>query len=186
MTPLEVFRVAAWKTGQGLGELTRNGEADFVRLTAAAMDEIRPWRGTSILNVDDDATWDRWRETASVAAGVNGQSGLMRLYGVSYPMASSILCILDPKVWPVIDKWAIRTVFGTRSDGEPLQSSLWQRSVIYAAYARRLATEGPRFWSQAETVHDLDQAAMRASMPARRKAPPGTVPAGWTVIPLPT
>src|SRR5712692_9646955 len=36
------------------------------------------------------------------------------LEGVGYPMATAILDILDPGVWPVMDRWAVITVFGTR------------------------------------------------------------------------
>ena len=39
--------------------------------------------------------------------------------GVGYPMATAILDILDPDVWPVIDQWAVQTV------SEPSRTALY-------------------------------------------------------------
>ena len=51
-------------------------------------------------------------------------------------MATAILDILDPDVWPVLDKWAAMTVFG--------EIPSRYCAVRYAAYARHLATEGAK------------------------------------------
>ncbi len=78
-----------------------------------------------------------WRNAANWAIGweaYNGEpaSGLLALQGVGYPMASAILDILDPDVWPVIDKWAVQTVFG--KDAKPKDLEARQRVCgIYAS-----------------------------------------------------
>lgn len=64
ITPLELFRVAAWKTGQGLGSLTTNTEEQIQDRTRAALDTIRPWRDQPVSALTSVATWANWRETA--------------------------------------------------------------------------------------------------------------------------
>jgi hypothetical protein len=174
LTPLELLRVAAWKTGQGLGWLSLNTEQDISTRTAAAIEHIRPWRGTRMASVTDDHVWASWRESARAAVGMQAEGrGLLGLSGVGYPMATAILDILDPDAWPVMDKWAVETVFGTRQDGAPLRPARWQRADAYAVYARHLATAGSACWGADLTIHHLDQRAMRASMKG------GQIPPGW-------
>ncbi len=187
MTALEMFRVAAWKSVQAMGELTRNSEEDFRKVTQDALKNITHLRGAAVVNVTDPAMWGTWQETAAAAMGHNYEpkSGLMRLHGVGYPMASAILCVLEPGVWPVIDKWAVETVFGLAPSGEQLSTGQWQKAVVYAAYAEHLATVGPRFWPRASTIHELDGEAMKASMPGTRTRPAGVIPSGWETAALP-
>src|SRR5258708_4586718 len=111
LTPLDLFKVAAWKTGQGLGSLTVNTEEEIEARTRAAVDCLRPWRDKLVSGLADDAIWEDWRETARHAIGASADlSGLLGLEGVGYPMATAILDILDPGVWPVMDRWAVITV----------------------------------------------------------------------------
>src|ERR1700728_2423889 len=113
MTVLEVFKIAAWKSVKGMGSLTENSEHDIVSLTAAAMRQVAPWRGSPVVGMNSNKQWLQWQDTASWAIGSNRspKSGLMELSGVGYPMATAILAILDPEVWPVIDQWSVQTVF---------------------------------------------------------------------------
>jgi len=180
LKPLELLRVAAWKTGQGLGSLTMNSEEAIETRTRDAIDNIRPWKGRRVVGLTDNALWDDWRETARRAIGAAAAGeGLLSLKGVGYPMATAILDILDPEVWPVIDQWAVRTVFGTAPDGKSWPCSRWQCAAAYEAYARHLAIEGPNFWGFANSIHTLDVAAMKAAQPG------GTMPPGWTPTALP-
>jgi hypothetical protein len=73
------------------------------------MSVIEPWRRKKATALDTDADWADWQQTVNAAIGwVAGHgepsSGLLSLKGVGYPMASAVLDILDPDVWPVIDK----------------------------------------------------------------------------------
>lgn len=180
LKPLELLRIAAWKTGQGLGSLTVNSEDDIESRTRAAIDSIRPWKGRRVVGLTDQPLWDDWRETARRAIGVAAiRKGLLGLRGVGYPMATAILDILDPDVWPVVDKWAVRTVFGTPPGGTFWPARQWQRAAAYEAYTRHLATEGPKHWGSDCSIHQLDIKAMQASMPG------GTLPHGWTSTPPP-
>jgi hypothetical protein len=180
LKPLELLRIAAWKTGQGLGSLTVNTEESIESRTKAAIDCIRPWKGRQVVRLNDKAIWDDWRETARRAIGVAATGeGLLGLRGVGYPMASAILDILDPEVWPVIDRWAVQTVFGIQSSGAPWRPAQWQCAAAYEAYARHLATTGAACWGHAYSIHQLDVEAMRASMPG------GNLPPRWTVAALP-
>jgi hypothetical protein len=175
LKPLELLRIAAWKTGQGLGYLTLNTERDITSRTGAAMAGIQHWKGRWVVGLTDDALWDDWRETARIAIGVAAtRKGLLGLEGVGYPMATAILDILDPDVWPVFDRWAVQTVFGTQPDGTPWPTRQWQCAAAYEEYARHLATEGAKHWGSHYSIHQLDVKAMKASMPD------GTLPHGWT------
>lgn len=164
LKPLELLRIAAWKTGQGLGSLTINTKDDIEGRTRAAIDCIRPWRGKRIVAHDDLSMWHQWYETARSAIGEKAAGlGLLALHGVGYPMASAILDILDPEVWPVIDRWAIQTVFGRQPNGNPWPTSQWDFAAAYAVYARHLATIGAACWGSAHSIHKLDQEAMNVS-----------------------
>jgi hypothetical protein len=180
LKPMEVLRVAASKTGQGLAPLTLNTEASFEERTGAAIDCIRAWRGRNVIGIDDDAFWADWRETARRAIGAKvAKTGLLGLDGVGYPMASAILDILDPEVWPVIDRWAVRAVFGTQPTGAPWPVSRWHRAATYQAYARHLATRGASCWGQDLSMHKLDQRAMTMSRNHERP------PKSWVLAKLP-
>jgi hypothetical protein len=181
LTPLDLFKVAAWKTGQGLGSLTLNTEEEIISRTGAAIDCIRPWHTRTITAATDDAMWDNWRETARRAIGAAAdQSGLLGLHGVGYPMATAILDILDPCLWPVMDRSAVITVFGTRPSGQQWPATRWQRASAYEAYARHLVTFGAAAWSSSHSVHELDVQAMEL---ARTGC---TLPTGWRHAPLPS
>jgi hypothetical protein len=93
--------------------------------------------------VIDKTLWEAWRETARGAIGASAdRSGLLGLEGVGYPMATAIPDILDPGVWPVMDRWAVVAVLGTRPDGHPWPGTRWQHATAYEAYARHLVTRG--------------------------------------------
>lgn len=172
LTPLELFRVAAWKTGQGLGNLTLNTEDEIKRATRTAIDGIRPWKGEQVLGLDDDARWDAWRRIANSVIGVKkDRIGLLALEGVGYPMATAILDILDREVWPVMDRWATLTVFG--------QQLRWYGAAAYTVYTRHLATVGHACWPDKPSIHSLDEVAMDTS---RNNKP---LPTGWTYAATP-
>lgn len=173
LTPLELFRVAAWKSAKSLAPLTLNTEADIAERTAHAMREITSLRGRVVVGLDDDATWAEWCDAARRAIGdASTGTGLLGLEGVGYPVATAILCALDPIVWPVMDRWAAQTVFaGKKSD--------WKHAAAYAAYARHLATQGAFHWGDQRSIHELDLKAMNAAMPD------GELPKGWQRIECP-
>jgi hypothetical protein len=174
LTPLEFLRIAAWKSARGLGWLSLNAEGDIEQRTEAAMTHLKPWHEKRAVEISDDETWAAWRETSRRAIGSKtAKTGLLGLHGVDYPMATAVLCVLDPDVWPVMDRWAVLTVFGTS-----FSTRAWQRGIAYEAYTRRLATAGREAWGMDLNIHALDLAAMDAS----RK---GVLPSGWTTIPLP-
>jgi hypothetical protein len=180
LKPLELLRIAGWKTGQGLGSLTVNTEHDIESRTRAAMDNIRHWKGQRVVGLTDQALWGDWHETARRAIGVAATGeGLLGLEGVDYPVASAVLDILDSDVWPVIDRWAVKTVFGTQRDGAAWPTRQWRCAAAYVEYTRHLATEGARRWGSDCSIHQLDVKAMKASREG------GTPPHGWTYAPLP-
>lgn len=171
----ELTRIAAWKSAQSVAAITVNEQEEIEACTRAAMSVIQPWRGRWATELVTRADWIDWQRTANRAIGwVGGKlgtsSGLLSLNGVEYPMATAILNILDPDVWPVIDRWAAETVFGST----PSRYS----AARYTAYTRHLATEGSRCWGAGLSIHELDVRAQSASK--NRDLPPG-----WETIELP-
>lgn len=82
---LELFGVAAWKTGQGLGSLTVNTVDEIEGHTRPAVECARPWRERPVNGLTGDAMWECWRETARRAIGTSAnRSGLLGLDGVGY------------------------------------------------------------------------------------------------------
>ncbi|MHB8290642.1 MAG: hypothetical protein ACYDEY_15730 [Acidimicrobiales bacterium] len=185
LTPLDLLRIAAWKSGRGLGNISLN-EAGFIeRRTKETIAELSRWRECNMVGCDDETIWRDWLDTAWRAVGDKSRgTGLLGIRGVGYPVATAILCVLTPTVWPVIDRWAVKTVFGPLDCDTLLAPHLWQKGIVYQHYARRLATEGARVWGTDLTLHELDVKAMAASQ-IRNGQRLGVIPMGWTAIALP-
>jgi hypothetical protein len=180
LTPLELLRIGAWKSARGLAWLSLNAEGEIESRTAEALRHLWRWRGRRMAGVDDGAVWVAWRETSRAAIGDHYEgTGLLGLSGVGYRMATAVLAILDPEVWPVMDRFAVMTVFGRQRSGEPLPADGWERADAYAVYGHHLATVGRRCWGAELTIHGLDQEAMKASQPG------GQLPPGWSQATLP-
>lgn len=180
LTPLELLRVAAWKTGQGLGSFTTNTDEGIRQRTSDALDAIRPWRGKPVSSLTSQVMWADWREAARQAIGdAAADLGLLGLDGVGYPMATAILAILEPTVWPVMDRWAALTVFGRHPEGGQWPNRRWQHAAAYEAYARHLTTHGAAAWGPDLSVHQLDQKAMNLARSG------GALPPGWQYAELP-
>lgn len=155
--PWQLLRVCAWKSAKGLAPLSLNSETEIIERTRAACDAVLWARDLDVMV--DDVPWDRWEESVKLAVGSErAGSGLLGLDGVGYPVATAILCILNPKAFPVLDRWAIVGLFGS-GGGRP-QS--YYRGTKYREYTQRLL-EG-RQTSDATTVHGLDLEAMRRGM----------------------
>jgi hypothetical protein len=174
--PFELTRIAAWKNAKSVAAITVNSPGEIEAWTEAAISAIRPWRDRRAIALTADADWASWQEAANAAIGWIGSrggppSGLLALKGVGYPMASAILDILDPDVWPVVDKWSAKTVFGVIPSR--------YNAARYAAYARHLAVEGTRCWGVGLSIHELDMRAQAASMKHDQ------LPDGWRFAGLP-
>ena len=112
-SPLEMFRLAAWKSAMGLASLTLNSEDAIVDTTRVAMGALADWRGVDVFSGEVD--WTALRETAATAIGSKtDRTGLLSLEGFGYPMASAFLSFLAPGAFPVIDRWTVDAVYGGR------------------------------------------------------------------------
>jgi len=185
ISPLQLIRIVAWKSAKGLAPLSLNTEGEIRQRTQSAVELSEPLRAFDVLANVEAVDWSAWREIARSIVGtdaVNARrdrtepSGLLALKGVGYPVATAILCVLDPTVWPVMDKWSARTVFGDRLPKRRVYCALG-----YEAFARHLVTEGARHWRQASSVHLLDQEAMKVSDPKS----PEVLPQDWVPAHLP-
>lgn len=158
-SPLQMFRLAAWKSAQGLASLTLNTEDAIADTTGAALTAIAPCRHLDVFNGETD--WAAWRETAAKAIGSKTQgTGLLGLAGFGYPMASAFLSFLAPGAFPVIDRWTVAAVYGAPVAA---RTSVWHRSLVYAHFAEQLVTQRNDF-PDAINIHRLDQAVMNKAM----------------------
>lgn len=176
VTPLQLSRIVAWKSAKSMANLTLNSEAEIKERTGSVIERARTWEGLDVLKCGAGWNWDSWREDSREMIGmdtrnarreVRGPEGLLALQGVGYPVASAILSIINPRVWPVIDKWSVMSVFG-----EGVRDKDAYYANQYEAFARHLATAGAVSWPDGATIHELDQAAMRASDPKSEESLP--------------
>lgn len=181
LAPLELLRVASWKSGQGLGWLSLNPPGFIEQRTAEVMVHLKPWVGQDLVGNADSRVWDDWLEAAWNAIGQKQGPGLMGVRGVGFPQATAVLCILNPRVWPVIDRWAVKTIFGPHDEGS-LKPRIWQRGVAYQSYAKCLANQWAANFPPGLSIHDLDVEAMRAMQTDRCGKRLGSLPPGWRAI----
>lgn len=157
ITPLQLFRIVAWKSAKGLAPVSLNSEKDIERWTSNALEATSSWRTTNVLT--DEIHWNEWEHAAGTAIGASKQavgdsnkSGLLALDGVGYPVASAILALLLPKAFPVIDKWTILGVYGPGAKN-------WKRKVVYRNFTERLVEVAHHFPDRT-SIHEVDKAVM--------------------------
>ncbi len=179
MTALEAIRVGAWKQAMVPASMSVNDEGKIEKVTRGVLAAIKPALAWSPLGVDNDSFWTQYRTLVANTIGAkNIRSGLYALDGIEYPVASAILCILDPERWPVIDRHAVRSVFGCRADKRDHPTSTWYCATVYSSYARHLATIGHACWPGL-SIHELDVKAMELGKNG------GPYPSGWKQITIP-
>lgn len=156
--PLNLFKIAAWKSAKGLAELTLNSEDDIAEATSIAVSSVRTLENFDVLNSDVD--WAAWESSARIAIGVWNQSGLMKLRGVGYPMATAILCALLPRTFPVMDKWALSGLFGITE--KEAKSTKWHHASEYKKYTQALVNSTISI--DPDSIHFRDQYFMAIGM----------------------
>jgi hypothetical protein len=168
ITPWELLRIVSWKSAKGVAWLSLNSEADIEVITHEAVDALKGWRGPQdvISAKMTSEEWDRWQSDAAQIIGSDksrtkdgNSTGLLRLHGVGYPVATAILAVLKPTVFPVMDRWAVATIF---EDGSSRRK--WQRSAVYRAFTERLVNPECPALELIATLRERDKAAMNASM----------------------
>ena len=159
VTPLEFVRIAAWKSAKGLASLSLNSEQEFTTTTAAMLTSLSALQSSDACR--DTIDWDAWQQVAATTIGSKRErTGLLGLHGVGYPMATAVVCIMLPKVFPVMDRWAI-TALTDRSFGE---STRWHRSAVYREYSELLADSTSALFNGAGSIHERDIRLMELGM----------------------
>src|SRR5690349_15200270 len=102
LTAWQVERIVAWKSAIAVAGITLNKEHDVQAQTRDAIDALVAWRDCRSLATLTPTDWEQWRDDVRVAIGRQGKSGLLKLRGVGYPVATAILDLLNPNAWPVI------------------------------------------------------------------------------------
>jgi hypothetical protein len=138
-----------------LALLSLNSPDEIVKVTGAALLELSAYRNASSreLRLRPDA-WQAFLAATGTALGTT--TGLRQLDGVALRTASAILAILNPELFPVIDRWSVAGLYSP-IPGRTVQESF----VFYAHYMRTLADL--QLGGVPGTVHELDQAPYNAA-----------------------
>lgn len=153
--PLSLFRILAWKSAKGLASATLNAPGQIEHVTREALSILDPYKEADG-PPDDELSWTA---THDALVGPDGKSGLFGLEGLRVPTASAVLSILNPCVWPVVDRWAYAAIL----DVTPQQATArigWFNN--YRAYVEALARVLPGH--RGKTIHEVDQLSMSAGM----------------------
>ena len=153
--PLSLFRIIAWKSAKGLASATINPRGRIEEVTGEVINLLRPYEH----QVSPPTGEAFWTATHDALVGSDGRSGLFGLDGLRIPTASALLSILNPRIWPIIDRWAYSALFGVTPQSA---SQLIGWFNTYRDYAECLTTILPRY--PTKSIHELDQDAMSAGM----------------------
>lgn len=171
ITPWELFKIVTWKSAKGVAWLSLNDENEIISCTKETITGLKLWSGPdNILETEmTDELWDLWEVKAGELIGADERwssdrvaSGLLRLHGIGFPVATAILGLLKPEVFPVMDRWAVESIFGI---GESRRR--WQTKAKYRAYAERLVNPEIVELRDLRTLRERDKAAMNRSMRKR-------------------
>ena len=175
ISPWELLRIVSWKSAKGVALLSLNTEAEIVELTSEAVRDLTTWSWPYGALMDgnlNDEAWTLWEEWVGQVIGVDQKhsksgeaTGLLRLHGVGYPVATAILAFLKPEVFPVMDKWAVETIFG-----EGASRKRWQRKSKYREYAQLLVNPQIEELQKVATLRGRDQKAMQLAMDKNKGA----------------
>ena len=161
----ELFRIIAWKSAKGLAWLSLNDPKKIEQTTRETLRLLKEWDGPHCLLESHlvETDWIKWEALAGALVGADekngGPRGLLRLTGVGYPVATAVLSILEPDLFPVLDKWGVRAIFGKEVSGS---TKRWHNKSAYRQYTQALAD--PEFVNLREyrTLRDRDVATMTA------------------------
>ena len=175
ISPWELLKIVSWKSAKGVALLSLNTEAEIVELTSEAVRDLTTWSwpyGALIDRNMNDEAWTLWEEWVGQVIGADQKlsksgeaTGLLRLHGVGYPVATAILAFLKPEVFPVMDKWAVETIFG-----EGASRKRWQRKSKYREYAQLLVNPQIEELQKVATLRGRDQKAMQLAMDKNKGA----------------
>lgn len=130
-------------------------EEEILDTTAAVVEALRPYQPATVSPVGDEEFWSV--TDAAIGNPKPNATGLRRLPGVALPVASAILCVFNPHVWPVIDVRALPLVLADLPFSHPTD-----RRDVYRRYVSRLdqlrRTHHPKL-----TIHAMDQMAYNAT-----------------------
>lgn len=159
ITPWELLRICAWKSAKNVALLSLNTEDEITGRTRETVDHLVDLRRHAALGPSPD--WAVWQDQVAQAIGSKAhKTGLLGLQGIGYPVASAVLCILNPNAFPVIDKWTVAAIYGPQERPEN-----HYRAEAYCRFAQALVARAADF-PDAKNIHEIDQRLMNSAMPA--------------------
>jgi hypothetical protein len=175
ISPWELLKIVSWKSAKGVAFLSLNTEAEIIEFTSETVRDLTTWfwpYGALIDGNMNDEAWNLWEEWVGQVIGADQKrsesrraTGLLRLHGVGYPVATAILAFLKPEVFPIMDKWAVETIFG-----EGASRKRWQHKAKYREYAQLLVNPQIEELKQVATLRGRDQKAMQIAIDLNKRA----------------
>ena len=168
ITPWELLKIVSWKSAKGVAWLSLNTEEEIISYTGETVAGLKSGLGLSdVLATEmNDELWKLWEAKAGELIGADKKhaadgvpTGLLRLHGVGYPVATALLGLLKPEVFPIMDRWAVETIFGKGAVKER-----WQTKAKYREYTQLLVTPKFAVLQKIATLRGRDTAAMNISM----------------------
>ena len=168
ITPWELFKIVSWKSAKGVAWLSLNSEDEIINCTKETVAGLKSWSGPVDILAEEmtDALWSEWEVKAGELIGADKKygeggvaAGLLRLHGVGFPVATAVLGLLKPEVFPVMDKWAVETIFGKGAS-----KKRWQTKSKYRSYTQLLVKPEIAQLKRVTTLRGRDKAAMDIAM----------------------
>lgn len=149
ITAWELVKILAWKSAIAPAAASVETEDRVVAVTGAMVQHLLPLRDVDVAAVWQDR--DRWEAAVELTrVAISRESGLRQLAGIRIATASAVLTILNPRLWPVIDRLALTaaglsSAFGNVRDDFGVYRRYWEH------LASQRAEAGER-----RTIHELD------------------------------
>lgn len=153
----DLFRIAAWKSAKGMATLTLNTTDKIEHVTGLVVELLRPYQHADARVLHQSGQeWTVFLDVTETA--VSRHTGLQQLDGVGLAMASAILCALNERAWPVIDKWATISLFESK-----LGPSDWHWTSTYRQYIEATMTLSLSVYKD-HSIHEIDLKLMDIGM----------------------
>lgn len=161
----DLCKIAAWKSAQSVALITVNEPQVIEEVTASTKAALAQWLDPPTNVIEEEPDWDQLTHDIQQAVGSSKRgTGLLGLHGVAYPLASAILRVWNPHVFPVIDKHAVRAVRAAFPGALPKGGSAMNTGAGYVLYIKALARSGQTFGGHS-SIHQRDIEAMTAGRP---------------------
>lgn len=158
MSAWEFLRIGSWKSAYIPAAISVGKPERIEEAMEQVLTKLKKYIDSDAVKESQTFDWDKWQSDVS---WMMNSTGLLKLPGVGYSFASSVLAYLAPSTFPVIDRLTVGAVLGWDIAKQP---SKWGRTYVYRAYAETIAMSQHEPWSNFN-IHERDVALMNIMKP---------------------